>query len=83
MEDNMTYIKLDMICDIAIALVEKYNLSVKDAIRYIADTSVIESIDKNPDISFGTTPEYWAELIYNYNKKLESLNIEYKRIKLD
>jgi hypothetical protein len=83
MDNNMTYIKLNMICDIACALVEKYGLTVTDAIRYIADTSVIESIDNNPNISFGTTPEYWAKLIHNYSKNLESLNSEHKRIKIE
>lgn len=83
MKDNLTYVKLNMICDIAGVLVEDYDLSVTDAIRYIADTSILYSIDKNPDISMGTTPDFWAKLIYDYNKKLESLNIEYRRIKLN
>ena len=81
MKDNLTYVKLNMICDIAGVLVEDYDLSVTDAIRYIADTSVLYSIDKNPEISCSSDPKFWAKLVYDYNKKLESLGIEYKRIK--
>ncbi len=81
MKDNMLYLKVNMISDIACVLVEKYDLSVTDAFRYIADTSVLYSIDKNPEISLATEPEFWAKLVYDYNKKLEDAGIEYRRIK--
>ena len=81
MKDNYAYLKLNMICDIACVLVDEYDLTVTEAIRYIADTSVLYSIDKNPEISCSSDPKFWAKLVYDYNKKLESLGIEYKRIK--
>ena len=81
MKDNMLYLKINMISDIACVLVEKYDLSVTDAIRYIADTSIPHSIDKNPEITLASEPEFWAKLVYDYNKKLEAAGIEYRRIK--
>lgn len=81
MGNDLTQIKLDTIKNIAIVLVEKYDLSVTEAIRYIADTSILYSIDKNPEISCAAGPNFWAKLIYDYNKKLENAGIEYRRIK--
>lgn len=81
MKDNYAYLKLNMICDIACILVEDYDLSVTEAIRYISDTSVLYSIDKNPEISCASEPKFWAKIIYDYNKKLESLGIEHRRVK--
>ncbi len=83
MKDNLAYVKLNMICDIAVVLVEDYDLTVTEAIRYISDTSVLYSIDKNPEISWASDPKFWAKLIYDYNKKLESLGIEYKRVAIE
>ena len=80
MEDNITRIKLNAITDIALILVKDYGLSVTDAIRYITDTSILYSIDKYPEIGCSASPEFWAEQVYEHNKKLENLNIKYRRI---
>ena len=80
MDEDSIKKKMDALTEVVIILMRDHILTFTDAVEYVSNSTVLSMIDHNEGFSYESEAEFWADLTYRYNKRLESNGIKYKRL---